>query len=103
LPPEATVFYRFHPLYNHRFPTVHRSGGRSGRMTLDLGAGRTLSVPQWMLEPEAERFVLTESARIPIATLLNVIALMNGAWFAAGRVDNTRESDHEAANAVARG
>lgn len=97
------MFYRFHPLFARRFTTVHRSGGRSGRITLNLGAGRTLSVPQWMLEPQAERFALTDSARIPIPTLLNVIALIDGAWFASGRINSPRESDHEAASVIAGG
>lgn len=96
------MFYRFHPLHQQRLPTVQRSAVRSGRITLELSGGRTLSVPQWMLEPQAERFVLTESAHIPISTLIDLIALIDSAWFAPARIDNA-ESDHEAANAVARG
>ncbi len=102
VPPEATVFYRFHPLYSRSFSTVQRSGGLSGRITLRIAADKTLSVPQWMLNAEAQQLSVIDAACVPSAVLLSVVALLDAAWFAAVRVHNTPEPDHAAATPLAR-
>ena len=103
MPPEATVFYRFHPLYGRRLRTVQRSGGRSGRITLELLPDRTLSVPQWMLEAEAESLGIVVAARIPAAVLLDVVALLEAAWFAPRHLEDAQEPADATTGSSARG
>jgi hypothetical protein len=96
------VFYRFHPLYGRSFSTVQRSGGRSGRITLRIAADQTLSVPQWMLDSDAERLSLTATAQTPTAVLLDVVALLDAAYPVGVIPKTPQESAHEATGSLAR-
>jgi hypothetical protein len=102
LPPEATVFYRFHPLYRQRFTTLERSRGHAGQITLRIAAHQTLSVPQWMLNSDAEQFDLSLSAQIPAAVLLDVVALLDAAYPVGVDPTDPREPAHEATDPLAR-
>jgi hypothetical protein len=100
LPPQATVFYRFHPLHGQTFPIERRSGGSRGLITLQIAPNRTLSVPQWMIEPEAQDIHLRTQALLPPAVLLELVALLDNAWSAGSRLGHPQGADDATAAAM---
>jgi hypothetical protein len=97
LPPEARIYYRYHPYFDHTFKTLQRSGGKSGRITLELSVGKTLSVPDWMLKPESAELQLGVDVALPRDTLLDVIALLTTNCFSLEPVIDALESSNGSA------
>ena len=77
--------------------TERRSGGRSGRITLRVTGDQTLSVPQWMLEPQAQQMHIADKAVLGAAVFFQVIALLREAWCADARTGNPEGAGDAAA------
>jgi hypothetical protein len=93
------VFYRFHPLHGQTFPIERRSGGSRDLITLQIAPNRTLSVPQWMIEPEAQDIHLRTRALLPPAVLLELVALLDNAW-SGSRLGHPQGADDATAAAM---
>jgi hypothetical protein len=72
----ATVFYPYHPFSGQTFNVMQRSGGKSGRLILELPNSHTLAIPQWMLEPQAAQLQVGSDVHVDHHSLLSIIALL---------------------------
>ena len=88
---EARVYYTFHPYCGQSFKILPRSQARSGRVTLVLQSGKTLAVPQWMLQPEASLYQVNNQLATPTHVLLEIIDLLNTSCSAPYHSNNTLE------------
>lgn len=54
-----TVYYRWHPLFGQTLNVYKRRRGRTGERTVcELGDGRTIAIPAWMLHPDCAQMLL---------------------------------------------
>ena len=56
---------------------MQRSGGKSGRLILELPDSLTLAIPIWMLQPEAAQIQVSPTVYLCPSSLLKVIDLFN--------------------------
>ena len=55
----VTVYYRWHPLFGQTLNVYKRRRGRTGeRKVCELGDGRTIAIPAWMLHPDCAQMLL---------------------------------------------
>ena len=73
LPPEARIYYQYHPYANQTFKVLQRASGKRNQVTLALCASKTLTVPEWMLQPESSLFQIDSSVVIPQQVLLELL------------------------------
>jgi hypothetical protein len=98
LPPEARIYYPFHPFVNQTFKVLHRSGGKRNHLILERSSGVTLAVPLWMLKPESGEICIGSIVEPPHKTLLEIIDLLAANCFSLAppidvleRLDGTTE------------
>ena len=72
----ARVYYTFHPYANQTFKVLQRAGGKAGRVTVELSPGKTLTLPLWMLQPEAALLQVGPGIDIPLPILLEIVDLV---------------------------
>jgi len=96
LPPEARIYYKYHPYANQTFKVLQRSGGKHHQVTLSLSPGKTLTVPEWMLQPEASQFQVGISVEISHKTLLELLDLLNANCFALEPTNTALENPNAA-------
>jgi hypothetical protein len=77
LPPAARVYYPFHPFTNQTFKILQRASGKAGQVTVELSAGKTLTLPLWMLQPEAAVLQIGTTIDIPHSVLLEIVDLLS--------------------------
>jgi hypothetical protein len=77
LPPTARIYYPFHPFINQTFKILQRASGKSGQVTVELSAGKTLTLPLWMLQPEAALLQVGTTIDIPCSILLEIVDLLS--------------------------
>jgi len=82
LPPEARIYYRYHPYAKKTFKVLQRSSGKRHQVTLSISPGKTITVPEWMLQPEASRLQVDICVEISHKTLLELLDLLNANCFA---------------------
>jgi hypothetical protein len=73
----ARIYYPFHPFANRTFKVLQRASGKTEQVTVELSAGKTLTIPLWMLQPEAARFQTSSNIAIPHTVLLAVVDLLS--------------------------
>jgi hypothetical protein len=76
LSPTARVYYSFHPYANQTFKVLQRAGGKAGQVTVELSASKTLTLPLWMLQPEASLLQIGSTIDIPYPVLLEIVDLI---------------------------
>jgi hypothetical protein len=72
----ARVYYSFHPHANQTFKVLQRASGKAGQVTVELSAGKTLTLPLWMLQPEAALLQLSPTVDISVPILLEIVDLV---------------------------
>jgi len=77
LPPAARIYYPFHPYTNQTLKVLQRACGKSGQVTVELSAGKTLTIPLWMLQPEAAQLLISPNIDIPHTVLLEIVDLLS--------------------------
>jgi hypothetical protein len=73
----ARVYYPFHPYVNRTFKVLQRTGGKPGQVTVELSAGKTLTLPLWMLQPDAASLRIDSTVNIPTPVLLEIVDLIH--------------------------
>jgi hypothetical protein len=73
----ARIYYPFHPYADRTFKILQRASGKAGQITVELSAGKTLTIPLWMLQPEAAQFQVSSNIEIPHMALLEVVDLLS--------------------------
>ena len=73
LPPEARIYYQYHPYANQTFKVLQRASGKRNQVTLALCASKTLTVPEWMLQPESALLQIDSTVAVPQQVLLELL------------------------------
>jgi hypothetical protein len=72
----ARIYYTFHPYANQTFKVLQRACGKAGQVTIELSPGKTLTLPLWMLQPEAALLQVGPGIDIPLPILLEIVDLV---------------------------
>jgi hypothetical protein len=91
LSPTARVYYSFHPYANQTFKVLQRASGKAGQITVELSAGKTLTLPLWMLQPEASLLQIGSTVDIPCPVLLEIVDLIRANCSAGKRLFDALE------------
>ena len=96
MPPEARIYYQYHPYENQTFRVLQRSGGKHHQVTLSLSPGKTITVSEWMLQPEASRFHVATTIEISSKNLLELLDLLKANCFALESINTALEKPNGA-------
>ena len=91
LPPKARIYYRHHPFFNQTFKLLQRGAGKPNQVTLAISDNKTLTVPQWMIEPESSAFKIDDLTGVPTSVLLELLDFLQSNCFALGSPNRTQE------------
>jgi hypothetical protein len=76
LPPTVRIYYPFHPYAGKTFKVLQRARGKAEQVSVELSAGKALTLPLWMLQPEAAQLQISSNIDIPHTALLEVVDLL---------------------------
>jgi hypothetical protein len=74
---QVRIYYSFHPYAGKTFKVLQRASGKAAQVTVELSAGKTLTLPLWMLQPEAAQLQTSSNIDIPHRVLLDVVDLLS--------------------------
>ena len=75
-PSTVTVYYPFHPLVNHALEVITWPRKPAHAVTIKHPDGKAVKIPQWMLQPDAAQFHLSEPIELSASALSALVDLL---------------------------